>query len=37
MIRILAILALLFATPSAAENSLQQVVDFFIPYSWTIL
>jgi len=37
MTRILTIIALLFATPAAAESSLQQVVDFFIPYFWTIL
>jgi hypothetical protein len=37
MTRILTIIALLFATPAAAESSLQQVVDFFFPLSWTML
>jgi hypothetical protein len=26
----------MFATPAAAESSLQQVVDFFIPFSWAM-
>lgn len=37
MTRILTIVALLFATPAEAESSLQQVVDFFFPLSWTML
>ena len=36
MTPILTIIALLFATPAAAESSLQQAVDFFIPFSWAM-